>query len=54
MDADAAGSARVKVESELVRVQNALPIEEEARRKVEGGRRNTWLSVRSTNESLCF
>ena len=35
MDADAAGSARVKVESKLARVQNALAVTEEARRKVE-------------------
>ena len=35
MDADAAGSARVKVESKLARVQNALAVIEEARRKVE-------------------
>ena len=31
MDADAAGSARAKVESELARVQNALALSEEAR-----------------------
>ena len=36
MDADAVGSARAKVESELSRVQNALAIVEEARWKVEG------------------
>ena len=35
MDADAAGSAKAKVESELARVQNALAVSEEARRKVE-------------------
>ena len=35
MDADAAGSARAKVESELARVQNALAVVEEARRKAE-------------------
>ena len=35
MDADAAGSARAKVESKLVRVQNALAIAEEARWKAE-------------------
>ena len=33
MDAEVAGSARVKVESELARVQNALAVVEEARRK---------------------
>ena len=38
MDADAEGSARAKVESELARVQNALVVSEEARRKAEGGR----------------
>ena len=35
MDADVAGSAKAKVESELARVQNALAVAEEARRKVE-------------------
>ena len=35
MDADATGSAREKVESELARVQNALEVSEEARRKAE-------------------
>ena len=35
MDADAAGSARMQVESELVRVQNALAVSEEARRKAK-------------------
>ena len=35
MDADAAGSAKAIVESELARVQNALTVSEEARRKVE-------------------
>ena len=35
MDADAAGSARAKVESEFARVQNALAVSEEARRKTE-------------------
>ena len=35
MDADAAGSAKAKVESELAKVQNALAVFEEARRKVE-------------------
>ena len=39
MDVDAAGSARAKVESELARVQNALAVSEEARRKAEDGRR---------------
>ena len=34
-DADAAGSARMQVESELSRVQNALAVVEEARRKAE-------------------
>ena len=38
MDADAVGSARAKVESELSRVQNALDIAKEARRKAEGRR----------------
>ena len=32
MDAEAAGSARAKVEFELARVQNALDVAEEARR----------------------
>ena len=35
MDANAAGSARAKVEFELARVQKALAIAEEARRKAE-------------------
>ena len=35
MDADATGSARTKVEFELARVQNALPVSEEARQKAE-------------------
>ena len=35
MDADAAGSARAKVEFELARVQNALAVAEEVRRKAE-------------------
>ena len=35
MDADAVGSAGAKVESELARVQNALAVAEEARRKAE-------------------
>ena len=35
MDADAEGSAKAKVESELARVQNALAVSEEARRKAE-------------------
>ena len=35
MDAYVAGSARAKVESELARVQNALVVAEEARRKAE-------------------
>ena len=35
VDADAAGSARAKVESELARVQNALVIVEEARLKAK-------------------
>ena len=34
-DVDVAGSARVKVESELARVKNALVIAEEARRKAD-------------------
>ena len=33
MDADVAGSSKVKVEFELARVQNALTISKEARRK---------------------
>ena len=48
-DADAAGSARAKVESELSRVQNALTVVEEARRKAEDE-----ASLLSTNKSLCF
>ena len=39
MDADAAGSVKAKVESELARVQNAMAVSEEARRKAEDGRR---------------
>ena len=35
MDADVMGSATVKVESELARVQHALAFSEEARRKAE-------------------
>ena len=35
MDADAVGSARGKVEFELARVQNALAVVEEARRKAD-------------------
>ena len=35
MDADAAGSARAKVEFELARVQNALAVAEEARQKAK-------------------
>ena len=35
VDADTAGSARAKVESELARVQNALAVSKEARRKME-------------------
>ena len=35
MDADVGGSANVKVESELARVQNALAVAEEARQKVK-------------------
>ena len=35
MDADAVGNARANVESELARVQNALAVAEEARRKTE-------------------
>ena len=35
MDADVAGNARAKVESKLVRVQNALVVAEEARLKAE-------------------
>ena len=35
MDADAGGSVRARVESELARVQNALAVLEEARRKAE-------------------
>ena len=37
MDADAMRSAKEKVESEFARVQNALAVVEEARRKTEGG-----------------
>ena len=35
IDADAAGSVKAKVESELARVQNAVAVVEEAKRKVE-------------------
>ena len=35
MDANAGGSSRAKVESELARVHNALAVSEEARRKAE-------------------
>ena len=35
MDAEAAGNARAKVESELARVQNDLVVAEEARRKAD-------------------
>ena len=35
MDADAAGKARAKVESELARVQNALAVVDEAKRKAK-------------------
>ena len=35
MDADAAGSARARVESELARIQNALAVSKEARWKEE-------------------
>ena len=35
IDVDAAGIARAVVESELARVQHALEVSEEARRKVE-------------------
>ena len=47
MEADAAGSAKAKVESKLARVQNALAVVEEFRRKT---RLAVWLS----SESLCF
>ena len=40
MDADAAGKARAKVESELARVQNAMAVVDEAKRKAEGGIRS--------------
>ena len=43
IDADARGSARVKVESELARVQNALVASEEAKRKAED--KDSCLSV---------
>ena len=46
MDADTAGSARAKVESKLSRVQNALEVKEEAKRK-------TRLAVWPLSESLC-
>ena len=39
MDADGAGSAREKVESQLARIQNALAVSEKVRQKAEGGRR---------------
>ena len=35
MDADAAGNAKARVESELARVQNALAVAEEARQKAD-------------------
>ena len=35
MDADVAGNARAKMESELARIQNALAVAKEARRKVK-------------------
>ena len=35
MDVEVVGSARAKVESELARVQNALVVAAEARRKAE-------------------
>ena len=35
LDAEATGSARAKVESELASVQNALVVAEEARRKAD-------------------
>ena len=35
VDANEAGNAKVKVESELARVRNALAVAEEARRKAE-------------------
>ena len=35
IDVDAVGSARARVESELARVQNALAVVEEARRKAD-------------------
>ena len=35
MDADAVGSAKTKVESELSKVQNALAVAEEAKRKAK-------------------
>ena len=35
MDADAVGNARAKVESELAKVKNTLPVVEEARQKAE-------------------
>ena len=35
MDANEAGNARAKVESELARMQNALAVAEEAKRKVD-------------------
>ena len=49
IDADVAGNAREKVESELAMVQNTLAVAEEARR-----RRNTKLVVWPSNESLCY
>ena len=47
MDAEAAGSAKAKVESELARVQNDLAISDGARKKT---RLAAWMS----NEFLCF
>ena len=49
MDADVVGSARAKVEFEVARVQNALAVAEEARRKV-----HDEISRLDDNESLCF
>ena len=45
MDADVAWSAKAMVEFKLSRVQNALAVAEEARRKAED---------KPSNESLCF
>ena len=47
MDADAMGSVRAKVESELARVQNALAVVKKAKRKMR-------LAVWDSSESLCF